>query len=84
MRKKIGWNWEKIDEHTFRVRVMDGWLVRYDFEHGKGAVSSSMEFVRDSDHGWIITEPFDPSKTYESVKKPTVDASAFSSKKKES
>jgi hypothetical protein len=85
MRKKIEWQWEKLDNNTLRAKVIGGWLVNYmvtiDNEKGKDiGISQSMQFVADRDHEWVIAAPFDPSVT--SAAKPKVNADDFASPSK--
>ena len=56
MRKKIEWQWEILDKWNSRVKVMGGWLVHTIREH-RNRISTSMVFVPDSEHGWMITFP---------------------------
>jgi hypothetical protein len=58
MRKKIEWKWEKLDEFTFRAKVIGGWLVHTQATE-KGRMSCCMSFVQDKDHEWIITPPIE-------------------------
>ncbi len=86
MRKKIEWQWEKLDESTQRAKVIGGWLVMH-FQHttftGKNNSQTfqteSMAFVMDRDHEWAIAAPFDPSVTSKAA--PKVNASDFESPK---
>jgi len=64
MRKRIDWNWEKLDECTQRAKVIGGWLIlrlgATDIERGKpGKIvfRESMTFVPDRDHEWEIMPP---------------------------
>lgn len=60
MRKKIEWKLEKLDDHTYRAKVIGGWIVTKAIFHPKGGVTESMVFVADRDHEWEIAIPFDP------------------------
>jgi len=63
MRKKIEWQWESLDEATWRVKVIGGWLVLHVKTFaiaGKDKMisqSESMQFVADRDHEWHIIPP---------------------------
>lgn len=85
MRKKIEWQWEKLDENTLRAKVIGGWLVNYmitiDNEKGKDiGISQSMQFVADRDHEWAIAPVFNPSDAGK-PQTPKVNAADFESPK---
>lgn len=68
MRKQIEWEWEKLDETTFRSKVIGGWLVLHcthtiitSDKKREMVRSESMQFVADRDHEWSIAPHFDPS-----------------------
>ena len=57
MRKRFEWQWEELDSHTRRAKVIGGWVVNSYL--GK---AESMVFVPDRDHEWhILPPPKDPS-----------------------
>ena len=56
MRQKIDWNWERLDNSTWRAKILGGWLVKSEFTNNKSA-SVSIAFVPDRDHGWMINKP---------------------------
>ena len=69
MRKKIPFEWEQISDvpgisATARAKTCGGWIVHVNMISGK-AVSSTMVFVPDPEHGWIIPKP-EPVKSPES------------------
>lgn len=50
--------WEQIDPETWRLRVWNGWIVRYDtisWPAGE-AVGSTMTFVPDMLHQWKLSK----------------------------
>ncbi len=60
MRKRIEWEWEKLDDHTFRAKVIGGWLVStepFTPSTNKQAPTNSAVFIPDRDHEWHILEP---------------------------
>lgn len=60
MRKKIEWEWEKLDESTYRAKVIGGWLVKtHNSAEGKHnwAISETVTFIPDRDHEWTISKP---------------------------
>lgn len=78
MRTRLDWNWEKLDNNTYRAQVFGGWIVRCVGGFGKAEVvsvkeaknlqlSESMVFVSDRDHQWTINPP--PKET---EKKPSI------------
>lgn len=90
MRKKIEWQWEKLDANTLRAKVIGGWILRcvgglqpvgiVPVKEAKTLpLSESMVFVPDRDHEWAIIAPFDPSVT--SKVAPKVNAEDFASPK---
>lgn len=55
MRKKLHWEWEVLDAHTNRAKVMGGWIVRSEYVLPKEKLCcTSMVFVPDHDHEWHI------------------------------
>lgn len=51
--------WERIEKHTYRMKVPNGWIVRYtDYYSGSscygGSVSTHMIFIEDKNHEWKI------------------------------
>jgi hypothetical protein len=58
--KKVTWDWESLDEHTYRVKVFGGWMVVTQLLSGKGNISISSIFVADRDHEWYPVKPSDP------------------------
>lgn len=62
MRKKIEWNFEKLDEFTKRAKIIGGWIVHHGIQTNKGPVSESMVFIADRDHEWTIVQPVYESK----------------------
>lgn len=80
MRKKMEWQWEKLDESTWRAKIIGGWIVLHiktfaisGSKNYSQSQSESMVFVSDRDHEWTIVEPL---KEIE-VTKPTVKAADF-------
>ncbi len=71
MRKKIEWQWEKLDAYTKRVKVIGGWLVHHGWDNHKNSCSETMQFVSDRDHEWHIVPPM-----VETVAVPAVDKSS--------
>lgn len=64
MRKKIEWQWEKLDEGTYRAKVIGGWLIMHvnqcivnDSKKREMAISESMCFIADRDHEWTVIAP---------------------------
>ena len=67
---KLYWNWEKLDETTYRAKVIGGWLVKtHASAEGKSgwAISETVTFLQDSEHRWVILQPPKPEE-----KKPSV------------
>lgn len=57
---KIQWHWEKLDENTYRAKVIGGWLVShvpFTPSSSKSAPSNTAVFIPDKDHQWLIVEP---------------------------
>lgn len=85
MRKKIEWLWEKLDENTFRAKVIGGWLILHtnhivitDSKKRDGvSQSESMTFVCDRDHEWVIVEPFNPADDGQFITLSKVNAADF-------
>ncbi len=65
--KKVKWAWETLDEHTYRVKVIGGWMVVSESVSGKGNVSITGIFVADRDHEWLPVHP-SSEKAQEAVK----------------
>jgi hypothetical protein len=91
MRKKIEWQWEKLDGNTLRAKVIGGWIVRCiggllktEVTSVKDAkslpMSESMVFVPDRDHEWVIAPVFNPSDAGK-PQTPKVNAADFESPK---
>ena len=57
MRKKFNWEWEKLDEHTCRAKVIGGWIVHVQAVTNKGSLGITSCFVADMNHEWIILPP---------------------------
>jgi len=88
MRQKIAWEWERLDNATFRAKVIGGWVLLriaglnkvekvIDLaELKKMHLSESMTFVPDRDHDWTIAVPLS-----EITIKPTVKPEDFEPKK---
>lgn len=68
MRKRIEWQWERLDDNTLRAKVIGGWIVRciggllkaevVSVKEAKSlSMSESMIFVADRDHEWNILPP---------------------------
>lgn len=69
MLKKIAFAWEKLDEATYRAKVIGGWILLHiqhttitDSKKRDMSQCESMVFIADRDHEWQIAKPFDPSK----------------------
>ena len=55
MRKRIEWNWEQLDGHTSRAKVLGGWIVRSEYVLPKEKLCcTSSVFIADRDHEWAI------------------------------
>ena len=51
--------WERIDEYSERLKVPNGWLIRYHVSErclssGSVGVSVAMIFIKDEKHKWKI------------------------------
>lgn len=64
MAKKLIWEWERLDESTWRAKVIGGWLVLHtnsvaitDGKKREVAQSESMAFIADREHTWPILKP---------------------------
>ncbi len=64
MQFKLDWKWEKLDETTYRSKVIGGWLLLHtnsiaitDGKKREAAQSESMVFIADRDHQWFIKPP---------------------------
>jgi hypothetical protein len=84
MRKKIEWQWEQLDEATWRAKVMGGWVLlhvkTFSVRGGKNnsdSQSESMQFIADRDHEWTIVPPIQAVE----AAKPTVKADDFAPNK---
>lgn len=53
MRRKFYWEWQKLDEETYRVMVPGGWLVLHQDSKMK---TECMSFVPDRDQEWLIVQ----------------------------
>lgn len=53
MRKKIEWKREHLEDNTWRVMVIGGWIV-YCLEKGKNNISLASTYVPDRDHEWSV------------------------------
>jgi len=53
MRKKIEWEWERLDESTWRAKTIGGWVLKSEYVANKMPATTSV-FVSDRDHEWII------------------------------
>ncbi len=86
MIKKISWAWEKLDENTYRAKVIGGWVLHHTICDGIASKpitrSESMIFIADSDHQWQIVAAFDPSNPGTKHTQSTVKASDFESPSK--
>jgi hypothetical protein len=51
--------WEKIDEHTERMRIPSGWIVRSCVVLASSTPSVAIDqvIVADSTHSWVIDVP---------------------------
>ena len=77
MRKKMEWNWEQLDAHTNRAKVIGGWLVRNEYVLPKEKLCCvSTTFVPDRDHEWTIV----PALKEVEAPKSTVRAADFAPK----
>lgn len=66
MRRSIEWQWETLDEHNTRIKVIGGWLVHHiSYNENKKHFSESMCFIPDRDHEWHILPPFVDTKKAE-------------------
>lgn len=74
MRKKIEWSWEKLDENTYRAKVIGGWMVMHVTVDRKkmASFSESLAFIPDRDHEWTIVLPI-----VEETPKPRIDPRDF-------
>ena len=50
------WKWEELDKYTCRAKVFGGWLVQVFAGRPDGDYCSSMCFVSDPKHEWVIDE----------------------------
>jgi len=85
MRKKIEWSWERLDESTYRAKVIGGWIILHtnhttitDSKKRDMVQTESMQFVPDRDHEWAIAAAFNPSN--KEIVKAKVNAADFESK----
>lgn len=65
MRKVFEWQWEELDECTWRAKVFKGWLFLTTKNGKKGGSSSSMVFVADHDHEMKFVKPAPPQEVLE-------------------
>jgi hypothetical protein len=83
MRKKIEWQWEQLDEATWRAKVMGGWVLLHvktfaiTGKNSSMSQSESMQFIADRDHEWTIVPPIQAVE----AAKPTVKADDFAPSK---
>ncbi len=74
MRKRFEWQWEQLDEATWRAKTIGGWLVLHvktftvSGKNYSMSQSESMQFVADRDHEWSILPPIEPEKPKQTVK----------------
>lgn len=69
MRKKIEWKWEKLDETTYRVKVIGGWLIGFYpnvEKSNKNYSITNVIFILDRDHEWEIMEEIKDEKLLKS------------------
>jgi len=74
MRTKIAWEEEYLDNYSWRVAVIGGWIVYTRIENPIGGHALTSCFISDRDHEWIIKKPCDqikPSVVMEEFKSPT-------------
>jgi hypothetical protein len=58
MVKKMPWEWEVLDNDTYRAKVIGGWLVAKILKGRKSEdIGQTMVFVNDQDHMWVILKP---------------------------
>lgn len=57
MRYKLDWIPEVIDERSWRVKVLGGWIVGFIVTGSKGNPSITSQFIPDRNHQWIILKP---------------------------
>jgi hypothetical protein len=57
MRTKIPWEVENLDEYSWRVAVIGGWIVYSAVESAIGGSAITSVFVKDQDHLWVIRKP---------------------------
>jgi hypothetical protein len=86
MRKKIEWEWEKLDDSTWRVKVIGGWLVLHvnqiivtDAKKREIEQRESMVFISDRDHEWTVVAPR-ALDTQKQVKEANLNALSFDPK----
>lgn len=85
MRKKMEWQWEQLDESSYRAKVIGGWILLHtkhttivDSKKNKDMIQTeSMVFIPDRDHEWTIT----PILKEPEAPKPTVKADDFAPSK---
>ncbi len=56
MRTNIIWEKEPIDEWSWRVKVMGGWIVYTEHTSGKGHIALTSQFIKDTYHEWSIQQ----------------------------
>lgn len=78
MVKKIEWKPEMLDENTYRVKVIGGWMLVTNLHSSKGGgVGICSLFISDQHYEWQILEPIidhkiakeNLAKNFESAKK---------------
>lgn len=52
--KKILWEPEKLDQLSWRAKVLGGWMVVTEIVSEKGHVSNTSIYVQDQHHKWEI------------------------------
>ena len=58
MIKRTYWEPEVLDEHSWRLKVIGGWVVYTESVSNKGHVALTSVYVPDRDHEWqIISRP---------------------------
>ena len=57
MIKRTYWNMEELDENSWRVKVIGGWIVYSQITSNKGHVGLTSTFVQDRDHEWQVLPP---------------------------
>jgi len=74
MRKNIPWERESLDDYTWRVAVVGGWIV-YQIIYAELGCGLTSTFIADRDHEWKIKKPENeapPAVVYEEFRGPTL------------